>query len=217
MPNSSDAIGETASFSRARELPAGAILAGGRSRRMGQDKAALKAGEHTLLDLVIERVSRQLFDLTIVGGQEVWAQGRGVNYSADAVSGGRGPLAGLVAAMDFAAQSGSQSPFVFVTAIDMPFLPFDLVAKLVDESRDDLPVIPRYEDRLQPLAALWPTSLRDEIASGLQDNSARSMKDIYQASGHTQVAFETEVVDPFFNVNTPEDLEKVRRILNTRG
>lgn len=100
---------------------------------MGQDKSLLKVGVQTLLDVVIDRTTDQVFSLALAGGPEAWARDRGVDHVPDAVSGGRGPLAGLVAAMDFAAQSGSQSRFVFVTATDMPFLPADLVARLLKE------------------------------------------------------------------------------------
>lgn len=213
MSNSPDVADMTPAPMVPEDLPSGVILAGGGSRRMGQDKALLNIGAQTLLDVVVMRTTDQLFSLALAGGPEAWARARGLDYVADAVSGGRGPLAGLVAAMDFAAQSGSRSRFVFVTATDMPFLPTDLVARLAKECGKGLPVIPRYEGRLQPLAALWPNDLRDKIASGLKDNSARSMKDVYEASGFVDVAIETEDIDPFFNVNTPEDLEKVRQIL----
>lgn len=213
MSNSPDVADMTPSPLAPADMPSGVILAGGSSRRMGQDKALLKVGERTLLDVVVMRTTDQLFSLALAGGPEAWARARGVDHVADAILGGRGPLAGLVAAMDFAAQSGSQSRFVFVTATDMPFLPADLVMRLVEQCGKGLPVIPRYEGRLQPLAALWPNDLRDKIALGLGDSSARSMKDVYEASGFVEVVFEIEDIDPFFNVNTPEDLENVRQIL----
>lgn len=213
MSNSPGVADMTSSSLKSAGLPSGVILAGGGSRRMGQDKALLPIAKHTLLDVVIECTKCQLYSLAIAGGPETWAKHRGVTHLVDAVSGGRGPLAGLIAAMDFAAQSGSQSSFVFVTATDMPFLPADLVARLAEGSGKGLPVIPRYEGRLQPLAALWPIDMRDKIALGLKDKSAESLKDVFQASGFTEAVFESEEVDPFFNVNTPQDMEKVRRIL----
>lgn len=187
-------------------LPVGAVLAGGASRRMGEAKAMTRLGGKSLLDRVVDGIAPQVSAMVIVGGPAAWAERLGVDYRADAIAGGRGPLAGLLAAMDYAAQIRSNSEFVLVTATDMPFLPADLVSRLLCESDRGLPVIPRSGNRLQPLAALWPRDIRGRVASGLKDNSHESMKDLYQATGFQEVSYEAAPLDPFFNVNTPEDL-----------
>lgn len=194
-------------------LPVGAILAGGASRRMGEAKAMMRLGGKPLLERVVERIALQVSSVVVVGGPPVWAEHRGLDYRADAIAGGRGPLAGLLAAMDFAEQTRSNSDFVFVAATDMPFLPPDLVSRLLEESDKGLPVIPRSGNRLQPLAALWPRDIHNKITSGLRGKSIESMKDLYQDTGFREVSFETGPLDPFFNVNTPEDLGVAERWL----
>ncbi len=194
-------------------LPVGAILAGGASRRMGEAKALTSLGGKPLLDRVVENIAPQVSSVAIIGGPPVWAEQRGLDHRVDAIAGGRGPLAGLLAAMDYAAQIKSSSDFVFVTATDMPFLPPDLVSRLLEESGRGLPVIPRSGNRLQPLAALWPRDMHSKITSGLKEKSIESMKDVYQDTGFQQVSFETVPLDPFFNVNTPEDLGIAERWL----
>lgn len=194
-------------------LPLGAILAGGASRRMGEAKALTRLGGKPLLDRVVESIAPQVSSVVIVGGPPEWAEQRGLDHRADAIAGGRGPLAGLLAAMDYAAQIKSNSDFVFVTATDMPFLPPDLVSRLLEDSDKGLPVIPRSGNRLQPLAALWPRDMHSKIASGLRGKSVESMKDLYQDTGFQEVSFETVPLDPFFNVNTPEDLGVAERWL----
>ena len=194
-------------------LPVGAILAGGASRRMGEAKALTSLGGKPLLDRVVESIAPQVSSVAIIGGPPVWAEQRGLDHRADAIAGGRGPLAGLLAAMDYATQIKSNSDFVFVTATDMPFLPPDLVSRLLEESDNGLPVIPRSGNRLQPLAALWPRDMHSKITSGLRGKSVESMKDLYQGTGFQEVGFETVPLDPFFNVNTPEDLGVAERWL----
>ena len=197
--------------------PLGAVLAGGASRRMGEAKAMTRLGGRPLLDRAVERIAPQVSAMVIVGGPAAWAERLGVDHRADAIAGGRGPLAGLLAAMDYATQIRSNSDFVLVTATDMPFLPADLVSRLLGESARGLPVIPRYGNRLQPLAALWPRDMREKIESGLKDNSHESMKDLYQATGFQEVSYEAAPLDPFFNVNTPEDLATAELRLGASG
>jgi molybdopterin-guanine dinucleotide biosynthesis protein A len=222
MSNSPDGTASTAEKSA---LPVGAILVGGRSRRMGKDKAQLSVGTKTLLEFVLDRIQGQVASVVLVGGPEDRAGVRGLSYVADAEPGGRGPLAGIAAAMGHArnhaqnralnaeAAKDSGSPFVFVTATDMPLLPSNLVTRLLARARPGLPAIPEYQGRLQPLAALWPLSLHKQIAEGLSDGSLASLKDIYRAAGYTAVRFDDEPVDPFFNVNTPSDLDVIRHHL----
>ncbi len=192
-------------------LPPGAILAGGASRRMGATKALTNLGGRTLLDRVIDGIASQVSSLIIVGGPPDWAEERGLTYRPDRPAGGRGPLAGVLAAMDRAREITPGSDFIFVTATDMPFLPPDLVSRLMTASRKGLPVMPRYGGRLQPLAALWPLEMREKLETGLDDGTTGSMMDLYQKTGFTDVSYDDVQSDPFFNVNTPDDLSLAER------
>lgn len=211
MSNSTESSKKSASGSPPDNRPVGAILAGGASRRMGAEKALTSLGGKPLLDRVIDAIADQVSTLVITGGPAGRADHRGLAHRPDRPTGGRGPLAGLLAALDYARDIGSGSEFVLAVATDMPFLPGDLVSRLMAEGHRGLPVLPRYAGRLQPLAALWPLGLRDELAAGLDEGSIRSMKDFYKRSGFIDVGYDDAPLDPFFNVNTPDDLSLAER------
>lgn len=215
MSNTTESSQGSASGNPPDTLPVGAILAGGASRRMGVEKSLTYLAGKALLDRVIESVAGQVSTLILVGGPVDWAEDRGLVHRPDRPAGGRGPLAGLLAAFDYAEDVGSGSDFVFLTATDMPFLPADLVSRLTEASQQGLPVIPQYSGQIQPLAALWPRNLRDGLAAALNDGTASSMKDLYKISGFVDISYEDAPSDPFFNVNTPEDLSLAERRIAT--
>lgn len=191
--------------------PVGAILAGGASRRMGTPKPVLELGGQTLLARAAQNLQQQVSDLVVVGGEPAWAEACGLSYRPDAVEGGRGPLAGLLSAMDFAADKNSG--WVFVTAADMPFLPVDIVDTLLAAASLGRPVIPTDEKRSQPLAALWPTALRESLRQGLDESTIESLRDFYEPLKPVEPTLSGTEVSPFFNVNRPEDLEEAAKVL----
>lgn len=193
--------------------PAGLILAGGRGRRMGGvNKALLTLGGRTLLDRAIARLSPQVTRLSVsAGDQPSLDRDRGLTLLPDTLSGGLGPLAGVLAGMCWAADLGEE--WLATVAVDTPFLPDDLVPRLARAAEEGagVPAIAASRDpegRLRPhgTCALWPVGLRGQLAADLEDGQRKVMA-WAEAQGAVCVEFPAQAgIDPFFNINRPEDL-----------
>lgn len=183
------------------------ILAGGASRRMGGvDKGLRLLNGRPLLAHVIDRVAPQCDVLAINSNSP--AEGvaaLGLPVLPDSLPGRPGPLAGVLVAMDWAAASGSDA--VVTVPGDTPFLPGDLIPRLMLRSEDapGVPVVAQSGGRLHPVAALWPVALRDRLSAALV-SGVRRMTDWTEDAGAIAETFPETEPDSFFNVNTPEDL-----------
>jgi molybdenum cofactor guanylyltransferase len=189
------------------DAPPGVILAGGLSSRMGGgDKALLPFGPGTVLSAVQDRFEPQVATLAInANGDPARFQSFGLPVLPDSVAGFPGPLAGVLAAMDWASAAGHDR--VVTVPSDTPFLPCDLVPRLLWAAEGGASVvIASSGDVLHPTAALWSVTLRDALAQAVArgDRKVRLFaEDNYAAI----VAFPATTPDPFFNINTPEDLQ----------
>lgn len=200
-------------------LPA-IILAGGRATRMGGgDKSLLHLadgpGEGRLLDHVIARLSPQVAPLGLnINGDPGRFAGLGMPLITDKQPGHLGPLAGVLAAMDWAASLGASA--VVTTAADTPFLPLDLVARLqVAAGQAGLAAAATRDAdgtmTAHPTCGLWPVALRDDLRSALAEGE-RKVLVWTTRHGAEPAVFSSEPVDPFFNVNTPSDLVYARHL-----
>jgi molybdenum cofactor guanylyltransferase len=186
----------------------GVILAGGLSRRMGGgDKALLALRGRPVLAHVIERFAPQVHGLVLNANGDAarWA-GFGLTVVPDGLPEFPGPLAGLLAAMDWAA---GRYEWIATAPCDSPFLPRDLVARLL--AADGGAAIAASGGRSHPVAGLFPAALRDELAAYIAGGGRRAGEWAARA-GASVVAFPTEPVDPFFNINTPEELAEAEAL-----
>ncbi|KGJ10873.1 molybdenum cofactor guanylyltransferase MobA [Paracoccus versutus] len=197
-------------------LPA-VILAGGLSTRMGGGNKALRmlAGE-TLLSRVIARLSPQCGRLAINanGEPEQFAE-YGLPVIADGIGGFAGPLAGVLAGMEWAAAEGADS--VVSVSVDTPFLPEDLVHRLREAAgRSGVAIAASPDDsgqlRDHPTCALWPVSLRGELHEALESGLHR-IGQFAAAHDPGRAVFDSRPLDPFLNLNTPEDLARAARLV----
>lgn len=197
-------------MSQGGRIPA-MILAGGLSRRMGGgDKGLRSFGEGTVLSAVLARLVPQAGPVALnANGDPRRFAALGLPVLPDPVAGHPGPLAGLLAAMDWAASLGA--PEVLTVPGDGPFLPRDLVRRLATAGA---PAVAASGGRVHPVVGLWPVPLRKGLHADLLAG-LRRVEAFAAAQGATPVAFEPEPggLDPFLNLNTPEDLAKARRWL----
>lgn len=183
-----------------------AVLAGGRSSRMGRDKAFLPWREGRLID-------RQLGLLRELRPKQIFISGRpGVDYACpeatviydDEADGG--PLAGLAALL-----GACESAHLLVLAVDMPGMTRTFLAELLALKKAEAAVVPRLEGRWEPLAALYPTAMQSLAATNLRCG-ARSMRNFVKAAEQrgevVPLLVESERKDLFRNWNCPEDLKK---------
>ncbi|SHF30068.1 molybdenum cofactor guanylyltransferase [Litoreibacter ascidiaceicola] len=197
--------------------PAGVILAGGQSRRMGGgDKGLLTLGGETLLARVIARLEPQVAEVALnTNGDVARFEPFGFPVIADSVAEFPGPLAGVLAGMDWAAARGHSH--IVTAAADTPFFPCDLVPRLMlaaESAPIALAATPDPERGMarHPTFGLWPVDLRDDLRAALGDG-VRKVVAWTDKHGTAMAEFAATPFDPFFNVNTPEDMARAEGFL----
>jgi len=197
----------------------GLLLAGGQSRRMGGgDKTLRLLGGIPLLERVIERLRPQIDALVLnANGDPARFARCALPVVPDSVPGFAGPLAGVLAGLDWAATHRSDCHYVVSVATDAPFLPADLVVRLaegLDEAGADL-TCATSGGRSHPVFGLWPVRLRDDLRGALVDQGIRKV-DLWTARHKlATVPFSDQPVDPFFNANRPEDFAAAEALLKS--
>lgn len=206
--------------------PVGVILAGGLATRMGGgDKALLRLGGQTLLARVIDRLSPQVAALALnANGDAARFAGYGLPVLPDPLPGYPGPLAGVLAGLDWAAEQGAET--LVSVAADTPFFPCDLVPRLLlaAEGQTHPLVLSATEGDAEtksksrsglirhPTFGLWPVALREDLRAALQGGLKKVVLWTDRHGGR-EALFPSAPFDPFFNVNTPDDLAKAEALL----
>ncbi|MDB5600144.1 MAG: molybdenum cofactor guanylyltransferase MobA [Xanthobacteraceae bacterium] len=194
----------------------GLILAGGLARRMGGgDKAMLEIAGVTILDRVLACLAPQTVGLVInANGDPARFADTGLPVVADSVPDFAGPLAGILAGLDYAAQEAPGIEWVASVPGDCPFLPEDLVERLHAARRQGGTPLAcaRSGDWRHPVAGIWPLALRDNLRRAVVDEGLRKIEVWTARHGIGLAEWPDTPVDPFFNVNTPEDAVAAERI-----
>lgn len=196
--------------------PPGIILAGGLATRMGGgDKGLLRLGGRTVLDHVIGRLAPQVAEIAInANGDPDRFKAFGLPVRPDSIEGFAGPLAGVLAGLDWAAEQGAET--VVSVAADTPFFPCDLVPRLLlaAEGMATPLALAATPDGRHPTFGLWPVALRDDLRGALM-GGLRKVVQWTDRHGAAEAFFDPEG-GPFFNVNTPEDLATAEGMLENR-
>jgi molybdopterin-guanine dinucleotide biosynthesis protein A len=194
----------------------GILLAGGLARRMGGgDKPMRWIGGRTILDRVITRLKPQCDGLILnANGDPARFASFGLPVIADSVENFPGPLAGILAGLDWAAAVRPEAAWVLSAAADCPFLPRDLVARLHqarNEQNAQLAVA-SSGGQSHPVIGLWSVALRGELRHALVVEDVRKIDRWTARYRLATVQWPTEPVDPFFNANTTDDLAEADRL-----
>jgi molybdopterin-guanine dinucleotide biosynthesis protein A len=191
--------------------PPGLILAGGRSSRMGANKALLPLGDKSVLAHVIRRLAPQVSDLA-VNANAPFPGFESYRYLADDLAGQLGPLAGILTGMrHYSRRLAEVSHFASVPC-DSPFLPLDLVLQFSAACSDpETIVIATSLERRHPVFGLWPIALAEDLEHWLIDNDNRRINGFLSRHRMVTIDFPSlqtrrGLLDPFFNINTPEEL-----------
>jgi molybdopterin-guanine dinucleotide biosynthesis protein A len=194
----------------------GLVLAGGLARRMGGgDKALIEIGGRTILDRVLETIAPQCggIILNANGDPSRFAQ-FGLPIVPDDIPDFAGPLAGILAGLDWAAIHRPETAWMVSVPGDCPFLPADLVARLhaARNAANTKLACARSGDWRHPVAGLWPVALRADLRRALVDEDLHKIEVWTARHGIALAEWPDRPVDPFFNVNTPEDRARANDI-----
>ncbi|WGJ13223.1 molybdenum cofactor guanylyltransferase MobA [Methylocapsa sp. D3K7] len=199
----------------------GVLLAGGLARRMGGgDKALRTIGGTSILGRIIAVTRPQCAGLLLnANGDVARLGGFGLPVAADNVAGFKGPLAGILAGLDWIALHHPGINFAISIPTDTPFLPANLVARLEEERENKHAeiVCARSGGMTHPVIALWPVSIRTDLRHALVDEDLRKTGCFTQRYHVATVDWPIEPYDPFFNANEPADLVRAEAILAQRA
>ena len=195
----------------------GVLLAGGLARRMGGgDKCLVQLGGETLLSRAIQRIQPQLGAVVInANGDPERFSGYALPVVADSIEGFAGPLAGVLAGMEWVAKNLPEKRWIVTLPTDAPFFPQDLVHKLSQALVWDKANIAcaKSGGRTHPVFGLWPIALKDSLRQKLVEEDVRKV-DVFTADYRLAVAeWSSEPSDPFLNINTADELAAAERLL----
>ena len=206
----------------------GLLLAGGQSRRMAQAFEGKSQGDKGLLDLagkpmlarVIERLAPQADAMVInANGDPARFAPFGLPVVPDTIEGFVGPLAGILAGLRWSAANAPGAEYVASVSTDAPFLPIDLVVRLQQglAAGSGKIALASSGGELHPVIGLWPVALADDLEEALKQGLRKVLR---WTDGHGTVPVEFPFIemkgrqiDPFFNANTPEELDEARRLM----
>ena len=190
--------------------PLGVILAGGQATRMGGgDKCLLTLGNRPILQHVIDRLEPQVDGLLLsANGDPTRFADYNIKIAPDSITGFAGPLSGVLAGLDHAAQTGHTH--IITAAADTPFFPCDLTPNLLLAAEASGLALAASPSGRQPTFGLWPVSLRDDLRASLNEGLR---KVVMWTQKHNAGTAEFPDDDAFFNVNTPDDLQTAKAML----
>lgn len=196
----------------------GLVLAGGLARRMGGgDKVRITIGGVSILDRVLATLSGQCTGIIInANGDPKRFADTGLTVVPDSVPDFVGPLAGILAGLDWLAAQRNGIEWLVSVPGDCPFLPDDLVERLHQARRqlgDGVGLAcARSGEWRHPVVGLWPLALREDLRKALVEEGLRKIDILTARHGVAMADWPDQPIDPFFNVNTPEDAERAERI-----
>jgi molybdopterin-guanine dinucleotide biosynthesis protein A len=181
----------------------------------GGDKARIKIGGTSILQRVLACLTPQCSRIVInANGDPARFADTGLPVLADSVPDFAGPLAGILAGLDWAAQNAPAAEWLVSVPGDCPFLPKDLVTRL-HEARvtSDVPLAcARSGEWRHPVVGLWPVKLREDLRHALVSEGLHKIELWTARHGIAVAEWPTTPIDPFFNVNTPKDAAQAEAI-----
>jgi molybdopterin-guanine dinucleotide biosynthesis protein A len=199
-----------------RPATVGVLLAGGLARRMGGGDKPLKTiAGRTILDHVIARLRPQCDELILnANGDPARFASFGMPVVGDTVEGFAGPLAGVLAALDWTAARRPGVNWVLSAATDCPFLPRDLAVRLHRARQDEgaTLAVAASDGQTHPVIGLWSVALRSELRHALVEEGMRKIDRWTARYPLATVTWPVTPVDPFFNANTLEDVAAAERL-----
>ncbi|MGJ5034928.1 molybdenum cofactor guanylyltransferase MobA [Bradyrhizobium sp. SZCCHNRI2049] len=194
----------------------GVLLAGGRAQRMGGgDKPLRMVDGRTILERAIARLAPQCSRLILnANGDPARFAGNGLPVVPDGVAGFPGPLAGILAGLEWVATHMPEARWMLSAAGDCPFLPRDLVARLATAQAAEQAklALAASGGQIHPVIGLWPVGLCEDLRHALVAEDIRKVTRFTARYKVAIVSWPTVPLDPFFNANTAVDLAEAERL-----
>jgi len=193
----------------------GAILAGGQSKRMGKDKLFLELDNKKLIEHTIDKVKKYLKKIIIITNQDnEFFLKNNLTTVKDCVEGQLGPLVGILTAMKWAKENLSKCSWIVTFPCDTPFFPESIIKNFIEESEKNESLIhcASSHGRKHNIFGLWSLDLYDKLKDDLINKKVRKVQDWTEKNKIKNLEFKFKDYDPFFNINTEEDLEFAKKL-----
>jgi len=193
----------------------GAILAGGQSKRMGKDKLFLELNNKKLIEHTIDKVKKYLKKIIIITNQDnEFFFKNNLTTVKDCIEGQLGPLVGILTAMKWAKENLSKCSWIATFPCDTPFFPESIIKNFIEESekKESLILCASSHGRKHNIFGLWSLDLYDKLKDDLINKKVRKVQDWTEKNKIKNLEFKFKDYDPFFNINTEEDLEFAKKL-----
>ena len=193
-----------------------AILAGGQSKRMGKDKLFLELNNKKLIEHTIDKVKKYLKKIIIITNQDnEFFSKNNLAAVKDCIEGQLGPLVGILTAMKWAKENLTKCSWIATFPCDTPFFPESIIRSFIKESekKESLILCASSHGRKHNIFGLWSLDLYDKLKDDLINKKVRKVQDWTETNKIKNLEFEFKDYDPFFNINTKEDLAEAEKIL----
>ncbi len=192
-----------------------AILAGGQSKRMGKDKLFLEFNNKKLIEHTIDKVKKYLKKIIIITNQDnEFFSKNNLTTVQDCIEGQLGPLVGILTAMKWAKENLSKCSWIATFPCDTPFFPESIIKSFIEESekKESLILCASSHGRKHNIFGLWSLDLYDKLKDDLINKKVRKVQDWTEKNKIKNLEFTFKDYDPFFNINTEEDLEFAKKL-----
>ena len=192
------------------------VLAGGQSKRFGEDKNQAKLGNITLLEHVLSKVTKKFEKTLIISNQNLNIETlNSITIVPDCIQGNLGPLVGVLTAMKWIKKNNKQYQWVATFPSDTPFFDTSIIEKYKSKINlnESLLYFVKSNQKRHNIFGLWSVKLMDTLENDLVNNNFRKVEEWADKIGVETINIKIDKFDPFFNINTKTDLEEAEKIL----
>ena len=192
------------------------VLAGGQSKRFGEDKNQAKLGNITLLEHVLAKVTKKFEKTLIISNQNLNIKAlSSITIIPDYIQGNLGPLVGILTAMKWIKKNNKQYQWIATFPCDTPFFDTSIIEKFKNKINlnESLLYFVKSNQKRHNIFGLWSVKLMDTLENDLINNNFRKVEKWADKIGVETINIKSDKFDPFFNINTKTDLEEAEKIL----
>jgi len=192
------------------------VLAGGQSKRFGEDKNQAKLGNITLLEHVLSKVTKKFEKTLIISNQNLNIKTlNSITIVPDCIQGNLGPLVGVLTSMKWIKKNNKQYQWVATFPSDTPFFDTSIIEKYKSKINlnESLLYFVKSNQKRHNIFGLWSVKLMDTLENDLINNNFRKVEEWANKIGVETINIKSDKFDPFLNINTKTDLEEAEKIL----